>query len=370
MQSFCTIYVLTYFTFIFNLSDGAGQTLFDGNNAEANPLLDPGQDSRRVGLTTLTGNTLLGTINLHPLPGIKSPCVTHLPFYPVYISKEFPDGLIKLFGHNKNMWCYCDYRFTDLMTCDIFVRPDSDEEKMIKKRFAYGDSEANMRLRPFFTLPMGRLPYRWTDEGIQVLYAHPSCMPIVTAYITVYLSPIQPLLRSRSHPKRLITPIRYIPISQCTRQEGAIDQAICPIMMTPFEIDEFVYILKRDYAKVRQGHPVVCICFAGMIGLEKQRNDLQFQDPLRRLGNTASTIRDDYDLYRIINDPLDACEGNSNSSELSLEQRVATSFQSRILPLRFLFILSIILGALFYYRFIYISRDSHEVYIEIGTYIF
>jgi len=383
MRSLCIIYVLTSFTFIFDISDGAEQTPFDTNDSdddedrppfnfatqpEPTPVqLNRDEHNPSVGMSTVTRNTLIGTINLHPLPGVKTPCVSHLPFYPVYIAKEFADGLIKVSGYNKNIDCYCGYGFTDLMFCDIYVRPYSDQERMIKKRFESATPETIMRLRPFFTLPRGRLPYRWPDHHVQILYAHPSCMPIVTAYISIFRLDILPLIRSESHTARLETPIKYIALSQCTRQEGATDQAICPIMMTSFEIDEFVYVLKRDYNKVLEGKSVVCICFAGMIGLEKQRDDLLFQDPLRRLGNTPSSIRDDYDLYRIIPDPPESCQGNGAPSESSsLEQHVALSLQYNIRFLRclFIFLIIFILIASFYYNFVYTLQDSHEVYIE------
>ena len=108
MRSLCIIYVLTSFTFIFNISDGAEQTPFDTNDSDDNenrpsfnfatqPEPSPVQRNRgegnptqsvgTFGMSTVTGNTLIGvlivcfkvlyefvheTVNLHPLPGVKT----------------------------------------------------------------------------------------------------------------------------------------------------------------------------------------------------------------------------------------------------------------------------------------------------------
>merc|ERR1719373_386255 len=106
-------------------------------------------------------------------------------------------------------------------------------------------------------------------------------------------SPQHHILRSNSAPPAVHHTEYIINLNQCT---GGTLGAVCPILQTPFEDNDQVYVLKLDRSKVASGAHVVCISAGGLRGYAQAENG-SFRDPLNRHYRAVSL--DDYDSYRV-----------------------------------------------------------------------
>jgi len=96
--------------------------------------------------------------------------------------------------------------------------------------------------------------------------------------------------------------LKYISLRQCT--DGS-DETNCPITLECFEINDIVFVLKKDAEKAASGEHVVCISSTGINMLANtpdSRAHGGFKEPLNRIPDKRLNMRDDYDPYAIIGD--------------------------------------------------------------------
>jgi len=209
--------------------------------------------------------------------------------YPHLISQEFLQGTVNPAGPKKNLNCKC---YTDnTMVCVITVRRNSFEEKVVKLRLDRSDSE---NLRPFYL----STAFAHLRTG-PLFFESPELDPRVYAEIVVDTTPAtsgNTISKSQSAPSVLNYAWEPIDIDVCT---GGSSDAVCPITLNSFKVQDVVYVLKSDKQRVKEGIPVPCISSQGLRKYAAAKEDRKFVDPLKRENARPLTIKDDFDAYVI-----------------------------------------------------------------------
>jgi len=187
--------------------------------------------------------------------------------YPRAIANEFPDDTLRSHGNNINFHCRCITM--KIMLCGIFIVPGSEEEEVLNARF---DPSRQLEMKPFFFLRGQGTP----DDAIYFDEFGGSVkkIPSVVAEIELFL------------------PEACISIQQCI--EGN-PKGVCPILKTPFQAGQPVYIRSEKIPDAIKGLPVVCVSLNGLNVLLEQQS--ASQKVKRQAGPTGNRHDLGYDMF-------------------------------------------------------------------------
>lgn len=271
--------------------------------------------------------------------------------YPKLIAAQFMTDMVIATGSLRNIFCHCRTRIQ--MLCVIYVRKGSVAERAVEMRL---DRSKPEELSPFYVMEMASSS--WDVRSASLMFENSECHPRVYAEIEVennawyssgeflntpaltrsFSEPSFPreepkldtdnVPRSPSSPSRFRYPTIFIPLRQCT---GESNDAVCPILQTPFKHNDVVYVLKADMANVRAGKEVPCISALGLKRLRTASDDETFIDPFRRLDGTRVGFSN-YNAYIAIEDNLPQCRSGTDfdrsASAPAATQRRAPLVQS------------------------------------------
>jgi len=218
------------------------------------------------------------------------------------IAAQFPEGIIRTHGHNRNIHCKCLTR--TWMFCTIFVEKDSEEEGVIARRLFRED------LEPF-----------------QVLVTVDNQTPGPLVYIRPQPLPIPSIGRHASSTAeiKVAYPVRCIDLDLCNRGTPANEAwgspaGFCPIEKEPFKSGDPVYILNDDIQTLMQGEPIACISMTGLRIYSAMSTDGGIIDPWYRQEERRVHMKRDYTIfYAFSKDELD--EGVCGTKVVTLQAK-------------------------------------------------
>jgi len=249
--------------------------------------------------------------------------------YPKLIAAQFMTNMVVATGPFRNIFCRCRTRIQ--MICVIYVRKGSVAERAVEMRL---DRSNPGDLPPFYVMEIASSSQ--DVRSAPIMFENSECQPRVYAQIEIEThhdrpSPNSPstltrsfsepsltredpkldtsnVPRSPSSPSRFRYPTIFIRLRQCT---GDSNDAVCPILQTPFKHNDVVYILKADTENVRAGREIPCISALGLKRLRTASDDETFIDPFRRLDGARLEFSD-YSAYIAIKDNLPQCRSGTD----------------------------------------------------------
>lgn len=229
------------------------------------------------------------------------------------IAEEFKDSSVLAYGPTKNIRCTChtitivnsesEFPF-EHMVCEIWVRPDSEQEKNVMKRLRMPPQEydegvnnqlpspiPNLERLPFFIL------FRDAEEYLEprIMYRPHPCRHAFQTEIQIKKDRAALVQRSQSFSGKYgDSPIAHIPKSLCQHNNIPI----------AFETGDVVYVANHEIWRVWMHSEVICIPAQMMREHvhSTQNENLMFRDPLDRTDNLDLDLDFDKRGYRRIQD--------------------------------------------------------------------
>jgi len=230
--------------------------------------------------------------------------------YPLLITDAFPPGVVRIEwdqdGEPPNLHCKC--YSAQWMICHFIMQPDSVEELMIITRF-YG-LDPQIGFKPFKVLESDR-------DDSKIVFSQTDAFGGPKVYAEMHA----------------VHPENCMKTSQCLSSQ--VDERgipLCPVMMTPFEDRESIYILEDDKQKMHRGEPVQCVSAIGLRQLIMDDDTALtggFWDPMRVILDRKVTRKDYAGIFIVFSDQQVA-EGICQPKKADLSHLLEADMFNRI----------------------------------------